>query len=307
MGFAWNNFGILDYSDEDKDGRYLYIYNTKGDWRKISKSKYAPAIPNLKAKIETLKGKPILFRTSQNTSSWSPSEWFSDINIDKNGFKKPQEVVPFSNQEFSEGAEPAPIPHEDLLNAISELKAQMADQKKRDSEKIEDLKAKSNTDAARLAELELNNAKLISQLNEEHEALHEAAKNRNEADAEDLKKYLNIGDQHKVIVKGHPAKELTLRIGEIIPEGQTTVDLIIIKFENRNNYRVRLPQFGGAEAIASIGFNNNNRLMAKSFRSLDPDYFDKFEKSEGKPEKFFKDKVMTPEERLEIHNRVTGK
>jgi hypothetical protein len=144
MGFAWNNFGVLD--DWDEDPRYLYIFNQNRDWRKISKSKYAPAIPNLKAKIETLKGKPILFRTSQNTSSWSTTEWFSDINIDKNGFQKPQEVVPFSNLEFSEGDEPEPTSNEELLNTISELEAnnaeleaQMADQKKRDSEKIEDL------------------------------------------------------------------------------------------------------------------------------------------------------------------------
>lgn len=313
MGFAWNNFGIL--ADSNEDDRYLYIYNQNGEWRKISKSKYSPAIPNLKAKIETLKGKPILFRTSQNTATWSTTEWFSDINIDKVGFQEPLKIVPFSKPEFSEGAEPAPTSNKDLLITISELNAEMAEQKKIHSEEmaeqkkihseeIEDLKEKHNAVAAQNAEIIVDNAKLISQLNEDHDAQTDAVKIRNEADAAELKKHLKIGNIYDAIVKGHPANELTLRIGQILDDRQTKVSLRITKFENRNNYQVSLMQFIGVEAIASLGFNDDNRLIVKSFRSIDPDYFDKFEKSEGVPEKFVKDKVMTPEERLEIHNRV---
>ena len=81
MGYSWNNFGILVRESEDE--LYLYIHNKNGEFRQISKKKYFSDIPNLRQKIKTLLGKPINFRTSQNTSDWSTSKWFSDINIDK--------------------------------------------------------------------------------------------------------------------------------------------------------------------------------------------------------------------------------
>lgn len=308
MGFAWNNFGILDKSKEDD--RYLYIYNQNGDWRKISKAKYSKAIPNLKDKIETLKGKPILFRTSQNTATWSTTEWFSDINIDKVGSQEPLKVVPFSNPEFSEGAEPAPTSHEDLLITISELQeanSELQEGKKRDSEKIEDLKEKSNSDGAQIAELVIDNAKLISQLRQQAEALPEPTRRKIDTDALKLEDMNLLGNEYNVLARGHPVRVLALRVGKILPEGQQNIAIQFVRRLDKNIYHVQLPQFDNVEAIASLGFNDDERLMVKSFRSLDPDYFDKFEKSEGHPEKFDKDRVMTPEERLKIHNRVMGK
>ncbi len=78
--FVWNHFGILSNSYEE--GTYLYIVNQDGEERKISMSAYAETIPNLKEKIESLKEKPVSFRTSQNTAKWPASEWFSDIRED---------------------------------------------------------------------------------------------------------------------------------------------------------------------------------------------------------------------------------
>jgi len=307
MGFAWNNFGVLD--DWDEDPRYLYIFNQNRDWRKISKSKYAPAIPNLKAKIETLKGKPILFRTSQNTSSWSTTEWFSDINIDKNGFQKPQEVVPFSNLEFSEGDEPEPTSNEELLNTISELEANNAEleaQKKRDSEKIEDLKAKSNADAKQLADFQLEIAKLNAQLREEAEALPQSTRRKIDADALKLEEMNLLGNEYNILVRGHPARELALRVGKDLPMGQKNIQILFLRHLNGNNYQVQLRQFDNVETIASIGFNDSRRMYVASFRNMDPDYFSRFEDTMGEPEANFKDREMTNDKRIEIFRRVMG-
>ena len=78
MGYSWNNFGVL--IKESEDNQYLYIHNPDGQTRQISKSKYATSIADLRVKIQKLLGKPIIFRTSQNTSNWTTSKWFSDIN-----------------------------------------------------------------------------------------------------------------------------------------------------------------------------------------------------------------------------------
>ena len=75
--FVWNRFGILANSRENRT--YLYIVNQNEEERKISTSAYSGSIPELKKKIEALKGKPVSVRTSQNTAKWPPNKWFSDI------------------------------------------------------------------------------------------------------------------------------------------------------------------------------------------------------------------------------------
>ena len=123
MGFAWNNFGIL--VKENEDDRYLYIYNQNDEFRQISKSKYAPSLPNLRMKINTLIGKPITFRTSQNTANWATSLWFSDIDIDEIGLQNPDNIIPFSQNNYTEGNEPPPISHEDLINKLESFKSRL--------------------------------------------------------------------------------------------------------------------------------------------------------------------------------------
>ena len=59
-------------------------------------------------KIQKLLGKPIIFRTSQNTSNWTTSKWFSDINIDETGLLSPNSIIPFSKNTYIDEIEPNP-------------------------------------------------------------------------------------------------------------------------------------------------------------------------------------------------------
>lgn len=79
MGFVWNNFGTL--SKVEKTTSYIIITNHKGYERKMSRHKYQESAEWVyKASLELI-GKEVEIRTSQNTSDWSTSEWFSDIDL----------------------------------------------------------------------------------------------------------------------------------------------------------------------------------------------------------------------------------
>ena len=46
---------------------------------KMSKFRYQETARKMYEKALSLEGEMILYRTSQNTASWSPSEWFSEL------------------------------------------------------------------------------------------------------------------------------------------------------------------------------------------------------------------------------------
>jgi len=77
MGFVRNDFGKL--SSVRKDYSFVWITNTDGQSRKMSLSKYKESADAVYSKAQTLIGKEVSILTSQNTSDWSTSEWFSDI------------------------------------------------------------------------------------------------------------------------------------------------------------------------------------------------------------------------------------
>ena len=77
MGFVRNDFGTL--SRVNKDYSFVRITNTNGDSRKMSLSKYKESAEAVYSKAQALIGKEVSILTSQNTSNWSASEWFSDI------------------------------------------------------------------------------------------------------------------------------------------------------------------------------------------------------------------------------------
>lgn len=77
MGYVRNDFGTL--SKVSKDYSFVWITNTNGDKRKMSISKYKESAEAVYNKAQALVGKEVSVLTSQNTSDWSTSEWFSDI------------------------------------------------------------------------------------------------------------------------------------------------------------------------------------------------------------------------------------
>lgn len=77
MGYVRNDFGTL--SNVKRDNSFVWIINSDGDMRKMSISKYKESAEEVYAKAQTLVGKEVRIRTSQNTADWNESEWFSDI------------------------------------------------------------------------------------------------------------------------------------------------------------------------------------------------------------------------------------
>jgi hypothetical protein len=77
MGFVFNDFGILE--SVRMDDQYVFILNTKGEMRMMSKVKYKDSADKVFLKAQDLIGKNVKIQTSQNTSNWSESKWFSDL------------------------------------------------------------------------------------------------------------------------------------------------------------------------------------------------------------------------------------
>ena len=77
MGFVWNYFGTL--SKVERTSNYIIITNHKGYERKMSRQKYQESAEFVYKVALDLIGEEVEIRTSQNTSDWSTSEWFSEI------------------------------------------------------------------------------------------------------------------------------------------------------------------------------------------------------------------------------------
>ena len=293
MGFSWNQFGILAFSREDSDN--FYIVNAQKEERKVSKKAYAAQIPNLKKKVEALKGKPILFRTSQNTADWSTGTWFSDIDIDENGFKHPEKIEPLSQISFHSGDEPEPETHGQLKEKIRLMEL-------RHSEDKESWAAERNQLSTSVGELEL----IVAELKAEARASPEDQNKENEEHARKLSEMDIVGTNQIVKCVGHPARELTLRIGEILPEGKKNIEITFGRHLNSNNFEINLPEFGNKHAVASIGVDQSKCLFVKSLRNPDPSYFQVFKQIMGVGEESFKNRTMSDDERLKIFNKVNA-
>ena len=97
-----------------EDDQYVYAVNAACETRKLSKRKY-PNHQLLKAKCASLVGYPTVIRTSQNTSDWSTSAWFSDVSLDDQNAGKLS--ISGSDQEIESQS--------DLITKISQLNQKM--------------------------------------------------------------------------------------------------------------------------------------------------------------------------------------
>lgn len=77
MGYVRNDFGTL--VDVRKNQYYVIFTNENGNERKMSISKYQENAERVFLKAQSLIGKNVSILTSQNTSNWNESVWFSDI------------------------------------------------------------------------------------------------------------------------------------------------------------------------------------------------------------------------------------
>ena len=326
MGYSWNNFGVLVRESEDE--LYLYIHNQNGEFRQISKKKYFSDIPNLRQKIKTLLGKPINFRTSQNTSDWPTSKWFSDINIDKEGYQDPSNIIPFSKNDFKDSDEPQPESNDVLKSRLAAIEAELSDAQKsketaiaekeelkkesfrkafEQSEKIEELKSDKSEMQDRLSEAELKNSKLIAQTKDIMESLSITDQKNIVSDSNELSSMNLIGSEHSIKARGHPVRELALRIGIVLPNGKKTIKMKFINHVTSNRYRVSLPEFSNVEADAFIRLEPNKNMFVASFLNTDIGWFERFEKIIGEKDQAYKNRTdLSSEQLVEIYNKVIG-
>ena len=324
MGYSWNNFGVL--IKESEDNQYLYIHNSDGQTRQISKSKYATSIADLRVKIQKLLGKPIIFRTSQNTSNWTTSKWFSDINIDETGLLSPNSITPFSKNTYIDEIEPKPgtiaaleaklkkaeakfnkAQAEKVLAEEDNNRIKKESQKKAlmQSEKIEQLKSDKSEFQDKLNEVELENSRLIAQTKELEETLSFDDKRKIISDADALQKMNLIGSEHSIKARGHPVRELALRVGEIMPQGKKTIRCRFIRHVTSNRYRISLPEFSNVEADAFIRLETTKNMFVASFLNTDVNWFEKFEKKMGEKDESYKNRTdLSYEELVKINQTV---
>jgi hypothetical protein len=340
MGFSWNNFGILAGQSEDE--KYFYIHNQNGSDRQISKAAYRSSLPNLRLKVKRLIGKPVLFRTSQNTSDWTESKWFSDIDIDEQGLQNPDHIVPFTDPKFSSGSEPEPVTVDELNKKIDQLeinlkealnekdvlhlqtetilkeknslqaqnesiKTEALQKALQQSEKIEQLKSEKSEAQDKLSEVEIELIKNKEQKNHTIDPFLQSDKTKMQEDADRVLKMNPIQTKQSVKVRGHPVRELALRIGVIMPAGKKNIQIIFLAHITLNKFRVSLPEFGGTTADAFIRLDDNKNMFVASFLNIDAGWFENFEKKIGVKDEAYKNRMdLTLEELATIHQQVMG-
>ena len=324
MGYSWNNFGVL--AKESEDNQYIYIHNPDGQTRQISKLKYASSIPILRIKIQKLLGKPINFRTSQNSADWTTSKWFSDINIDETGLLNPTAVIPFSENQYSSDKEPNPGSVSDLEAKMRSLEAKLSNalaetdsikeeneriktafEKKsfQQSEKIEQLRSDKTEYQDKLSEVEIEHSRLIAQTSELEETLSAKDRKKIASDAHSLGNMNLIGAEHSVKAIGHPIRELALRIGEIMPRHKKLIRLRFINHVASNRYRVSLSEFSNVEADALIRLDTYKNMFVASFLNTDVNWFEKFEQKIGEKDEAYKNRTdLSLEELVSIYQKI---
>ncbi|GAL11604.1 hypothetical protein JCM19233_2594 [Vibrio astriarenae] len=77
--FVWSDFGVL--ASVRKNNSMVFIENNQGAVRKMSVTKYKENAVEVYEKAQSMIGKPVSIRTSQNTNNWDTSEWFSEIEL----------------------------------------------------------------------------------------------------------------------------------------------------------------------------------------------------------------------------------
>jgi hypothetical protein len=229
MGFIWTNFGQL--SDSDDDGRYLYIINDSGDRRQMSLAKYAPSIPNIKEKINILKGESIQIRTSQNTGAWSSDTWFSDLSL-------ADTKVPDSGGDVSDETS---IQLQEKIIQANERADKERDLRIKASKRAESYQAKYNEMSDKYLTLE-----------EEFEELSQEQQKVLVEHGEELDKQNIVGELRDFQCKGHAQKALALRMG-IVHHGR--LSLQILRKIKRNLYEVKLPGYKNKSASMALGFD----------------------------------------------------
>ncbi len=331
MGFSWNNFGVL--ARQSEDDLYLYIHNQNGGSRKIRKDKYEARLPNLRQKIQTLIGQPIIFCTSQNTADWTENKWFSDIDVDQAGLQDANTIIPFSQPVYSGETEPQPAPNVELeaklamalkdkaaaeavATALLKDKDELQAQNKKieaeylnkafaQSERIEQLKSEKSETQDKLSEAEIEISKILAQTKDLTEPFSESDKRQIERDTKQLLAMNLVGTEHSVKARGHPVRELALRLGKVMPKGKINLNVKFIHHVVCNRYRVMLPEFENVEADAFIRLDRTKNMFVASFLNIKSDWFENFELKKGVKDEAYKNRNdLSYEELVEIHKEV---
>ncbi len=77
--YKWNNFGTL--TSVSKSGNMVLIKNSDNKVLKMSLTKYKNTAIAVYEKAQTMVGKSVTVRTSQNTNNWDTNKWFSEIKL----------------------------------------------------------------------------------------------------------------------------------------------------------------------------------------------------------------------------------
>ena len=296
MGFVWSKFGSLTGTFEDD--RYLYITNATGEQRQISISKYSPAIPNLRKKIELLIGKNCIIRTSQNTGNWSEEKWFSEISLDgsSQGISSPAHNLESDYESYEELQEKLTEAENTISKKDEIIKAK--------DNRIQDELEISNALKDELAEKDLEISKLRASLKDEFNQLPAHQRKQIDYESEQLKKLIEIGDMHDFEVhrNSHPRRELALRLGIALHDNQTRVPMKVLQHVDKNNYSCELLD-NNVMTVASIGHGKG--FYVKSFRNPNDRWWECIEIETGKPDSYYKDNIgMSLEELVEVFRKV---
>ena len=301
--FVWINFGVMAKPEEND--RYLYAVNVAGDRAIMSKGKY-PNWGRIREKLIRLEGKNCKVRTSQSTTEWATSVWFSDVDDGEQDLspsrgvgQKTESMEDLKNKLSEEREKRQNVEAENykLKSEVADKDGQLAETKKQLLKKEDDLqneKAKNNELSTKLAEADLQ----ISKLKDSPELEQKQIKK----DQEDLDGKNLVGGKRKIRVKGHPKNTLALRLGLLIENDKLEVE--ITKSLGKGRFQVDFAS--GKTGIVVLGYDSEkDKIYAKTFFNMNEDWFDAEQKIIGSNEAALKDRTdISLEKFLEWHKKI---
>lgn len=257
--FIWSEFGVLDRWSVDAHGN-LFIFNAMNESRKMS-HKYKETITRMIEKSEVLKGRDIQIRTSQNTSAYLTSEWFSDFSLA--GTEVQSQLVE------STDIESIAMLEKKLEKRDAELKETKAEVERiqsrlvKVSDKAENYQAKATEAQAEAAEA----AELANQLQETYDKSTGPEKFSEDQMVQELHAMGLEGKDWDVMCVGHPDKTLALRLGINRKKmGTGRIKISVHKLIKHNIYEVSFQKLDDRKVRMAFGYKDSN-LHVRTFFS----------------------------------------
>lgn len=271
-----------------------------------------------RARIINKNGKFQLVQTNQETADWLSGDHFNNYSLKKHTklslSENDYDKLVFGIGKLTENLEAYKIAAEkERIRRITQQRIMIAEKNKRieaeenakrANEKTQNKTAENNQLKTELAEMEL----LLAKIRIEESELSKTEQKLIKESRKTLSEMNLIGTTRSIPVRGHPRRTLALRLGVLIPDNSTRLEMEFLETLQDNKFRVK---FNGHSktGVVALGLDLKTKtLYAATFYNERNDWFEAEQNITGLSEIGLKDRVdISLETLIQYHENILGK